>query len=366
MRKLFSVMFVVVFGLVVLVAVYSFATSNRRVSVVQPVSEIMPTVLPTPTSRPALVLQTPLVQKNLSGGIQVFQTFNNCGPAALSMALSHYGITVSQQELGQSLRPYQNPQGDNDDKSVVLDELVIEAKKYQLIGYHRPVGTMNIVKQFISHDMPVITRTLLRTDDDIGHYRVITGYDDRKEVIIQDDSLQGKQLTYSYDEFNRLWEAFGYEYVVLVPPGKQELADTILGPYRDESYAWQKAVELASQALVENPSNIYAKFNRSVAYYHLGEYEKAIADFESVESRLPWRTLWYQIDPILAYYKSGDFDRVLSITDQILGNHNRAFSELYYLRGKTYEQQGNVVAAEEEFRKAELHNANFDPDVLAI
>ena len=42
--------------------------------------------------------------KVLPTSYHVFQTFNNCGPAALSMALSHYGIKKTQQELGNELR----------------------------------------------------------------------------------------------------------------------------------------------------------------------------------------------------------------------------------------------------------------------
>ena len=366
MKKLFPLTAGIVFGLIALFALYSYATSDHKISVGQPTRKTAPATSSTPTVTPGLILQTSPVQKNLSGGTQVFQTFNNCGPAALSMALSHYDNYISQQELGQAPRPYQNPQGDNDDKSVVLDELVLLARSYGLPGYHLPVGTMDIVKQFISADMPVIARTLLHEGEDIGHYRVVTGYDDNRKILIQDDSLQGKQLTYSYDEFNRLWEAFSYEYVVLVPPEKKEIAEAILGGYVDERYAWEQSVSLATDSLKQYPNNIYATFNRSVAYYHLGQYEKAIADFESVENQLPWRTLWYQIDPILAYYQSGNFDRVLSITDQVLTNHNRAFSELYFLRGKIFKSQGDELAAQEEFRKVELYNQNFNPEVLAL
>src|SRR3989344_5205000 len=45
-----------------------------------------------------------------------YQTFNNCGPATLSMILSFYGRDVSQKELGEQMRPYQISSGDNDEK----------------------------------------------------------------------------------------------------------------------------------------------------------------------------------------------------------------------------------------------------------
>ena len=75
------------------------------------------------------------------------------------MALRFYKVIVSQQELGQALRPYQVPGGDNDDKSVTLQELAEKSKEYGFIPYHRPMGNPDLVKQFIANDMPVISRT---------------------------------------------------------------------------------------------------------------------------------------------------------------------------------------------------------------
>lgn len=37
-----------------------------------------------------------------------YQIFNNCGPATLSMILSWHGKSVSQKELGDAMRPFQN------------------------------------------------------------------------------------------------------------------------------------------------------------------------------------------------------------------------------------------------------------------
>src|SRR3989344_1288639 len=83
----------------------------------------------------------------------VFQTFNNCGPASLSMALSYLGFDVSQAEIGQALRPYQIPKGDNDDKSVTFPEIAEYAKKYNLVAFHRPNGSIDMLKKFISNDI---------------------------------------------------------------------------------------------------------------------------------------------------------------------------------------------------------------------
>lgn len=261
------------------------------------------------------------------------------------MALSFYGINVSQQELGQDLRPFQVASGDNDDKSVTLAELAEKSKEYGFVPYHRPAGNAEIIKHFISNDMPVITRTLTKPNEDIGHYRVIKGYNDYE--FIQDDSLQGKNLRYSYEDFNELWKQFTYEYLVLVPPEKKKIAETILGRDVDPRNAWKKAARGATG------------LNLSVALYYLGDYQGSVKAFESVEHQLPFRTLWYQIEPILSYAALGDDDRVLSLTQQILDNYNRAFSELYIIRGDIFKKRGDMLAARREYEKAVHYNVNL-------
>jgi tetratricopeptide (TPR) repeat protein len=312
----------------------------------------------TPTSIPTPTIFVPRTT-TLPNDYHVYQTFNNCGPAALSMTLSYYGINETQEKLGQELRPYQNPQGDNDDKSVTLEELAEKSKDYGLIPYHRPNGDATIIKKAIANGMPVITRTLLTPRDDIGHYRVVKGYDDDLGVFIQDDSLQGKNLTYQYDAFDGLWKQFNYEYLILAPKNKKQLVEDILGEDADEKTAWAKAVKRSQKQLAINPDDIYARLNLSVAYYEIGEYEKSVEEFQKIETLLPMRTLWYQIEPIEAYYELGNYEKVFSLTDSILNNYNRAFSELYILRGKVYQQLGSIEAAKAEFEKAVLYNRNI-------
>ena len=319
-----------------------------------------------PTVTPKATLPEPPASHQLTGASHTFQTFNNCGPASLSMALSLYDINVSQQVLGAELRPYQNAGGDNDDKSVTLEELAEKAKDYDLIPYHRPNGDMSKVEHFIANGMPVITRTLLVTDDDIGHYRVITGYNRNGQYVMQNDSLQGRDLQYSYNDYLELWKPYSYEYLVLVPEDKKELAETILGEEVDEQVAWQNSVARLQQEIAKNPNDNQLKFSLAVAYYHTGEYEKTIQEFEAVESRLPFRTLWYQIEPLQAYQKLERYDELLPRIQTILNRHNRAFSELYQIRGEVYLEQGRTEDAKREFETALVYNRNFKPAQEAL
>ena len=239
MRKLIAL--VIALTVISIVAVVIIVASSPT-NTLPPISP-SPTQAPTPT--PTIILAQPTINKILNNDYHTFQSFNNCGPAALSMALSYYRINETQQKLGQDLRPYQVPGGDNDDKSVTLEELAEKSKEYGFIPYHRPNGNIETIKLFITYDIPIITRALLHENEDIGHYRVIKGYGSAEQNIIQDDSLQGKNLRYSYKDFNALWRQFNYEYLVLVPQDKVEIAEAILKEDADAKIAWHKAVPLS-------------------------------------------------------------------------------------------------------------------------
>lgn len=346
---------------------YLQATPSKSPLAIDKTPVPSPTIIllsPTPTALPT---ESPIPQsKTLANQYHTFQTFNNCGPAALSMALSYYGINKSQQELGNDLRPYQIANGNNDDKSVTLSELAQKGQEYDLLAYHRPMGNPQIIKQFIALGIPIITRTWLKPNEDIGHYRVIKGYDDNQQVFIQDDSLQGKNLIYSYQEFDDIWKQFSYEFLVLIPRSQQVQAESILGDLVDEQKAWQTAIDHAHKQLSANPKDIYARFNLSVALYHTKDYQQSVAEFEAVESQLPFRTLWYQIEPIQGYFELGNFDRVFFITDKILNNHNRAFSELYIIRGNIYQQQGQIEQARAQYQLAITYNRNLSAAQQAL
>lgn len=288
------------------------------------------------------------------------QSFNNCGPATLAMLLSYYGEDVGQEELGQKLRPYQVTNGDNDDKTVFLNELESEARNRGYYAILRPNGDINLLKQLIARDIPVILITWLKENEDIGHYRIIRGYDDTTGLFTQDDSYQGKNLTYKYSELEKLWQPFNYQYLIIAPEIKKPEIAAILKDNLDQVTAWKNAAALAKQdlAVTSKSTRLYPEFNLSVSSYYTGDFQQSINSFESVRSELPSRMLWYQIEPIKAYLRTGNYSKVLELTDQILQNNNRAFSELYHLRAQAYLKQGKPELAEGELQKARMYNKN--------
>jgi len=366
--KYFNEKLFVGFFLVLFVTLSAYLMISKESGVMFPVgniskalNEVLPSIIPSPTLSLNIPQSYVIPQK-----LHVYQSFNNCGPATLSMALSYWGINVTQTELGNILRPYQVAGGDNDDKSVTLQEVADQATEYGLYAYLRPNGTPDKLEKFLSQGIPVVTRTWLMPTEDIGHYRIIRGYDRSTQTFIQDDSLQGENLSYSYSDFDAIWQPFNYEYLIIVPAEKKEIAERILGEELDEKVAWQNALNRIEKEIVSDPDNWHLTFAKSRIYYYLGEYEKSIEEFEKVESRLSFRTLWYQIEPIQAYFELGDYDKVFQITDGILNNQNRAFSELYHMRGEIYLKNDNIPAARTEFENAVRYKFNFRPSIEAL
>lgn len=332
---------------------WKYAKEESHVEqVVQRGAEVISKVTPAPTLPDIPESYSIQMQKHM------FQSFNNCGPATLSMALSYLGIDKTQGELGEILRPYQVAGGDNDDKSVTLSEVAAQAESYGLHTYLRPNGTPEKLERIIALGLPVVTRTWLESDEDIGHYRVVRGYDRSNKIFTQDDSLQGKDLTYSYDEFDEIWQPFNYEYLVIVDDERRAHVEAILGEEVDEQVAWENALARIEQEMQSDPENGHLGFAKSRIYYYLGDYAKSVEEFELAEDRLSFRTLWYQMEPILAYEKLGNRVRVFEVTDGILNNQNRAYSEAYLVRGRMLEKNGDIAGARNEYEKALFYNRN--------
>jgi tetratricopeptide (TPR) repeat protein len=326
-------------------------------------TEVKPTELPgeSPAPTSAVNLIQPGNKALLPATKVSYQTFNNCGPANLSMILSYYGISKTQKELGQQLRPYQHPKGDNDDKTVFPQEFVMAVEGFGLKSLHRPNGSIQLIKLFIANKVPVVVKTLLKKTEDSAHFRVVRGFDEEKQIIIVDDSYFGPNRKISYFDFLLMWQPFGYVYMPVYRADKEAVVEAILGEEIDPVVAYWRLINRSQKEMEKDPENLWPKFNLVNSYYHVGQIEKCVEEFEKIETSLSRRALWYQIEPILAYQKLGNYDRVLVIINQVLTNDNLAFSELYQIRGEIYLEQGNQEAARREFETALKYNHNFQP-----
>ena len=306
------------------------------------------------------VIKEPTSSAKINLPIFASQTFNNCGPATLSMILSFWGTNISQQTLADEMRPYNNPKGGVDDKSIFANEFTSFAKQLGYDSFNRPNGTIEILKQLTTNGIPVVVRTWLHPNEDIGHFRIVRGFDENKKIIIQDDSYEGKDREISYKEFLEMWQPFNYGYILVFTDDKLPLVEKILGADFDANRANENAIERAEIELNQNPDDYYAQFNIATSNYYLGNFDKKVAIFKKVENKLPPRMLWYQLEPMLAYQQTGNDEKALSIANKILNNGNSAFSEMYQLKGEIFLKQGRNEEAKEMFEKALFYNKNYD------
>src|SRR5690606_1477147 len=112
------------------------------------------------------------------------QTWNNSGPAALSMALSALGWESDQAEVAEWLR------ADADDRSVMLWEMVYFVEQETEFGaLHRVGGVPALLKRLVASGFPVVIPVGLELDDEwYGHHWVVTGYDDDAQTFLVYDS----------------------------------------------------------------------------------------------------------------------------------------------------------------------------------
>jgi tetratricopeptide (TPR) repeat protein len=295
-----------------------------------------------------------------------YQTFNNCGPANLSMILSYYKINRTQEELAAKLRPYQHAQGNNDDKTVFPREFVMAVESFGLKALVRPNGTLRSIKLLLANDIPVVVKTLLKKTEDSAHFRIVRGFDEEKQLMIVDDSYFGPHRKISYFDFLSMWQPFNYLYIPVYREDKQTVVKAIIGEEMDEEVAYWRAINRAQQEIAKDSENVWPKFNLAKSFYHVGQFGKSVEEFEKIEAALPRRALWYQIEPILAYRELGNNKRVFEIIERVLNDGNRAFSELYQIRGEIYLDQGKQEAAKREFELALKYNQNFQPAGQAL
>lgn len=308
------------------------------------------------------------VRKTIPGLAHVYQSFNNCSSVALMVALSHWDIKDTQEAIAEATRPWNNAKGDNDDKSVTLYELATYAEsEHSVAAYVRPNGTIELLKKFVANDIPVVARTLTYPDKDMVHYRTVRGYDDARGLLIESDGINGPTFEVAYDDWMHLWKDYNYSYLIVVPQGKKALVEKILGEERDERTAWQNAKTRAQNALSKNSNDYFAHYNLVTALYYLGDYEGTVREFEKLEPQLTRRVLWYQHEPIEAYFTLGQHDRALALTEGVINDSNKSVSELYVLRGKVFESRGDMAAARSEYEKALYYNKHLQSakDALA-
>jgi hypothetical protein len=330
-----------------------------------------PTQAPTetPTSTPAAQPAPASVQ--LTGLSHWWQTWNNCGPATLAMDLSYYGINSTQESVAAALRP------NREDKNVSPEEMAAFARSQGLRALARVDGDAHRLRQLLAYGVPVLVETWHepKPNDGMGHYRLLTGYDDAAQAWTAYDSydatgIDPKQpyagIHIPYAGYDPLWKVFNRQYVVVYTDAQAAVIDEILGDDAVDQAMWERALGDAEAAVEREPEDPFAWFNLGSDLAALGRYEEAAQAYDRARQiGLPWRMLWYQFGPFQAYYHTGRHEEVIALANATI-RMAKYIEELYYWRGLSELALGKPGEARASFLTALEMNRNFAPATEAL
>jgi len=315
------------------------------------------------TAAPSLAQGDPPASYRLDGLRHIYQTWNNCGAANLTMAMSYFGWGYDQELAAAWLKP------NGEDKNVSPAQMVgyvnQQTEMPTIRALWRYGGTLDLLKEFLSAGFPVIIESGYDVEDKgwMGHYETVAAYDDPSQTVWVYDSYlglgSGYGMEHSYAEFDQYWRHFNRAFIVLFPLEREEVVRSILGGYADPAYAAQQALDQALDEAALDQADKWAWFNAGTSAAKLGQYaDAAIYYDDAFRHDLPYRMLWYQFGPYESYYNVGRYDTVLS-----MANNTEATTlyveETNYWRGMVYAAQGKTQDAINEFNQALSFNRNF-------
>lgn len=323
-----------------------------------------------PTLTPVYLPAAPAV--TLVGIRHEWQTWNNCGPATLAMYMSAYGNTQNQAIVGAVLRPFP------DDKNVSPHELAVYAESQ---GYRAALlvdGSRDLMRTLLSNGIPVLVETWHEDEPNngMGHYRLLTGYDDAQARWIVYDSYDRKRLIATepyaglglpYDELEMLWKVFNRTYVLVYPPELAPAVEKILADFGVNATAmWQTAAARAQVDVAAHPGDVFGWFNLGSSRVAQGRYADAAYAYDRARALgWPWRMLWYQFGPFEAYLAMGRHDDVLALADATLAVV-ADIEEVHYWRGRALAALGDRSGADLAWQRALALNPTFAPAQVAL
>jgi len=315
-----------------------------------------PTATLTPTAIPDKLI--------LSGAVHEYQKMNNCGPATLAMGLSYWGWQGDQFVTRAYLRP-NDPRVD--DKNVMPVEMVTFVDtQTSLKALVRVGGDVEMLKHLIAAGFPVLIEKGFQPpkEDWMGHFELVTGYDDARQRFIAQDSYIMADFPLPYQDLSEhWWRDFNDVYLVIYPPERESELMAVLGPQADETYNYQYAAQKARQE-----TEVLSGRDLFMAWYDLGTnlvalgahgeaanaYDNAFAVYPTIpEKDRPWRMLWYQVGPYEAYYQAGRYQDVIDLGNNTLAALGKpVLEETFYWVGRAREAQGDLQRAIQDYQTA--------------
>jgi len=309
-----------------------------------------PTASPSPSPSATPIAPLTLAPRVVLGPfVHDWQTWNNCGPATLSIGLSYFEIARTQSAIGGVVHP------DSADKNVSIHELLSYAESVGVRSREMINGDLDTLRRLISVGVPVLTEGLLRSEDDVGHYRIVRGYDLDADLILTSDSYIGAEVWMTSDDFQTLWMPFFFAYAPLYLPENEHEAANAVGAAWDRPTMLGKALVAARFATVGNPTTALLWYNLGDALFLNDEYASALDAYErSMELGLTDRFFWYRFNYLILLNSLGMHSRLLELTDPIVADVD-SLTEVQVERGAAFHALGQTDEAIRAYEKALEH-----------
>jgi tetratricopeptide (TPR) repeat protein len=197
----------------------------------------------------------------------------------------------------------------------------------------------------------------------MGHYLLLSGYDDNAQQFTSQDSYEGPNVAVPYAQQSQFWEHFNDLYIVLYDGSREAELMSLLGDDADPNKNNYNALVQATNDAKANAQDPFAWFNIGTNYVALGIYDRAASAFDQARNLgLPWRMMWYQFGPFEAYYHVGRYQDMLDLADANLNDGGGQYvEETFYYGGLAREGLGQNDRAISNFNGALQFNPNFSP-----
>jgi len=206
----------------------------------------------------------------------VWQSLNNCGPASVVMALSTFGIDVSQEFARVPLRGTNILSGMGPQK---VDGWV--NANFGLRSVWRNNGTNDLLRRLVANGFaPMVTQWMQDPSiSRIAHWRVVRGYDDAASTFYVNDPMLGNGVPLSYTWFQSNWQAFSYRYMVIYDPKDEALLKAIIGDDWNDAKMRKNFYERTkADAYSQETSAAWLAYGE--AAYGYGLFREAVTAFE--------------------------------------------------------------------------------------
>jgi tetratricopeptide (TPR) repeat protein len=315
-------------------------------------------------SAAATQVAAPPAAAKIDGVRHMWQNWNNCGPATITMAASVFGKAQSQAHAAAFLKPNAN------DKNVSPHELASYARSLGLEADVRSGGTLDKLKALLANGVPVVVEIWYapEPDDWMGHYRLLVGYDDATQRVTFFDSFQapGQNVQFSYGRFDTEWRVFNRTYIPVYQPEQAPKVAAILGADRDDKVMFERGLSVAQAEVKVQANDAFAWFNTGSNLAGLGRHAEAVAAFDKARSlKLPFRMLWYQFGAFESYLAEGRYGEVIALADANL-QHTKDLEESHYYKGRALQAQGQKAAARASYQAALRANPKHVPSQHAL